>query len=608
MYTDALGRRNYIYLQPEGGKVSFDGRSLPRMERDILKKLPYYRQWMDVWYAKSIMTYGPVPVVEFVQSNIVTIANGLRDLYGDCTSWWHKLEAMLPPSGQVKNFLNAALVAHQVPNGGRLAIVGSRYAQGSGDWVKLLAHWLAASNRSMVIHCYDPNETSEELSVGSVYVRSFPKAVDVTTLTGYDGLVDDIYVSSFGYERKDTTVRFSSHKMYEPAIVKGRFWPLFLHATESRYFSFDPEWEEVNSSCCCQRCKIEAYLNISRFSDVLSPSPCRRHIPEKIALSAQWNRLQVGDISEDLTPVAERAAIVVRKLEKQLASKDRIEVSRIVGYAPSEVPFFVGRPISRHATRPTVVARPGTLVAQAAILVTKKRQPGWECVDVLGEADDRWYYQKRPVQRSLLLPGGCDVYWNGVCVEKNRKIEIKRSGQSINIVGRHEVAQWCFLHRKQDDCGLRTMHLGYDQCSCGHRHGGWDLSPFGVNCQVGTKVIRDYSDFAKFTRYVSSTPTNLLIRQLYDSYSIEGRAIPLQSLSDALSLQDPMWRDKVPHEWCVGEYEGVGFCFRPMRLPNLPLQEWLDATGVPMESFWLYIKEPSCPYRYVSRKVRYVGD
>lgn len=486
-----------------------DGIRIRKRTLEELRERKDYEKWMDVLAATRIMSFGPVPYDPKGECTKVHVEAGLRKKFGHCHHWWGKLRALFPPSGQVKNFLNAALVAGRVPNGGKLAIVGSRYSQGSGDWVKLLMHWLNNMGRRMTIHCFDPNEVSGTLTVGSVTAVAVSEAVVREKLGFYDGLVDDVYVPAIGYEL-DTKVNatYVSLKMPAAGVVAGRHYSEFLHSTEARYFNFDMDWQEYPTACSCQRCRIEGYLGITVYSDWLDPSPCRRHTPEVVSFSEQWNERTVGEVRELITPVDQRASIVMENVmhPPRVKRKD-VKVDRIMGYSPDQVDI-AAEPNANpwQSVCPTVVVRPGALVSQVAKKVSRHLEKGW-CPEA---KFDEWTVYRRPEPRVMLPAGKARVFWGDVEVERYRRVVQIDASTRIDVVGKMDVKQWCFRHRCQDDCGLVTDFLDFPLCECGHRHGAYSLRSFGVEC--GTVSLTPYSvfqDFISRTRPVVARPNDL---------------------------------------------------------------------------------------------------
>lgn len=463
-----------------GKELACVGIRYKSVDIDRLKQWSYYAPWMDVLTADRIMQWGPVPYDRLSHATAVHVERGLRELYGHCHHWWKKLGVLFIPGGQLKNFLNAALVCHQVASGSRVAIIGSRYSQGSGDWVKLLADWLDTTGKAMEIHCYDPNEAEGELLVGNVRVLSIAQPVQRSKLRWYQGVVDDVYEPTVGYRFSTSAEpgQIVSYKLQSARTIDDRYYPAFLHNVEARYFNFPSIWEEYPSQCRCQRCRIEQYLGIERWADVIEPSPCREHIPEVWQVSAQWMSRTLGNYlpEEELTPVGLRASIVLGKEEDVVTVREAVD--RIVGYGVAETPFKaspVGNP--NYATYPTVVFRPGVLLANMGKAITKRPLPG---LDTEVRADG-WHVGVRQSSRRFLPAGAADIVWGGIKVERKRHI-VERDGSIL--LGAKEVNQWCFLHRCQDDCGLRTDFLPYPICRCGHRHGDVDLTAFGVKCGV----------------------------------------------------------------------------------------------------------------------------
>jgi hypothetical protein len=489
---------NYQYLPFVEGTLKFDGVSHGRQTKESLAGMRFNYPWMDVLTADRIMGWGPVPLDRLLHATRTKVEAGLREVYGHCHSWWQKLGALYPPSGQLKNFYNAALVAHQLPSGSKMAIIGSRYSAGSGDWVLLLCHWLNNMGRDIEIHCFDPNEAEGILHVGTIKAISYAKAVERSKLRGYKGIVDDVYVPVQGYDFSSRVdADFVSYKMYQAEEVKGQYYPPFLHYEESRYFNFPQAWDDAMSPCKCQRCRIETYLGIGRYGDIVDPSSCREHIPEVYSLSEQWQLSNVGEVPgyEDY-PVAKRAKIVLETIIAPMEQKTEVTlVDRIIGYSPADIPFkAVATANPWYAEFPTVVARPGTIASMMGRKVSKADEDGWNPVSKKGE----WTTYERPTTRLLLRTGRSTIIWSGVEVEKNRKIILIEGKMQVECLGKREVKQWCFLHRCEDACGLCTSHLFYPKCNCGHRHGSYDLSQWGVQC--GTLKITTNAVFETFMR------------------------------------------------------------------------------------------------------------
>lgn len=472
---------------------------------DEVKSRTDYEPWMDILTADRIMTYGGVPYDRLAHASVIAVEKGLRAKFGPSSippgDWFGKLRSLFPPTGQVKNFLNAAVVAHQVPNGGTLAIVGSRYAQGSGDWVYLLAKWLSDKGRSMTIHCFDPNENRAKLVVGTVTVIAVAQAVERDKLCGYSALVDDVYVAGVGYDfsaRRDAPI--VSYKMRNAEVVNGVLHKTFLHTTEARYFSFPRAWELYPSCCACERCKIEAFLDIGWYSDLVELSPCRSHLPEQAAMQILWQDITLGIVMEELTPVYERARILLSSLipaSHVVKEVERIPVDRVFGYSPAEVPFSATVSKSPwYNVCPTVVTRPGTMVASIGVKICKTSERGW----VDRKVDDGWRMMTRPTRPVLLMPGAADIYFGGCQVTKKKKILVVRNGAEFFPSGKYDVETWCFLHQSPGcGCGFSTAHLEYPLCTCGHRHGAYQLRQWGVDC--GSIPIKTYEDVQRFLSF-----------------------------------------------------------------------------------------------------------
>jgi len=470
----------------------YDGIAIPRQTKESLMKRKDYAPWMDILTAQSIMSYGPVPYDSLAHAGKYAVQSGLQLLFGDVKHWWRKLLALFPPTGQVKNFLNAALVAYQIPSGGKMAILGSRYSQGSGDWIELLAHWLSRKGKTLEIHCYDPNEAPRLLVIGTVRVVAIAQSVARNKLRGYDGWVDDVYVSGVGYDfTTQGDVKYCSYKMYEPGEVHGVYYPLFLHETEARYFSFEQSWVNTPSICSCQRCKIEAYLDISVYSDICGRSPCRELIPEAISLNVMWVDQTLGQVAKILTPVEERARAVLATI-RQINEEEKALVNTIAGYSPHEVPFASAKSCSWPNESPVVVQRPGSVVDSAAVRISRSPVVGWRPDTAL----KMWTSYARPTTRRYVRPGKVNIICQGLEVERMISYSERSGGIQVDYSGTRQVKQWCFQHRLEDSCGFATHFLDYPLCHCGHRHGEWDMSRWGNVC--GKVPIETYEDYQAF--------------------------------------------------------------------------------------------------------------
>lgn len=452
---------------------------------------------MDVLTAERIMTFGPVPHDTLEHAGKYEVEDGLMKRFGHVGHWFKKLQALFPPSGQLKNMLNAALVCHAVPAGSKVAIIGSRYSVGSGDWVHLIGHWLSEQGKPLEIHCYDPNEEARVMQLPGVKIVTFAAAVDRSKMVHYHGIVDDVYAAGVGYTfNPELDAEYVSYKMYAAGKVGDKYYPTFLHETESRFFSFPMKWEEEKQGCTCQRCRIESFLNIERYADICEMSPCREILPELRVISNQWQAITKGEAITISDNLAERAAIVRSRIIESPIPKTTYPVDRIIGYGLAELPFTQQPRTLEQIAAPIVVKRPGTIVEQAAVRISRHPEQGFDLVSSEGE----WQAYRRPVQTTCLPRGKAVIEWAGVIVERYIKYKRVEGDMIREVRGLKKVSQWCFLHRTEDACGLVTEHLGHVLCSCGHRHGHYDLSPFGVKC--GTISLTDYSAFRTFLDYV----------------------------------------------------------------------------------------------------------
>lgn len=485
---DINGGQDYLRYERRG-KATFDGCPLPRLEID--ENILLQKPWMRIWTDDRIFTFGSS---KYGEANLTRVEDGLREIFGSCHHWWRKLGAMLSPDGQLKNFFNAALVANQIPNGGKLAILGSKYSAGSGDWIIQLARWLDYRQRAMTIHCIDPNEDNQSLVVGQIRVHKIQQAVNRDDLSGYDGIVDDIFEVGEGYTYdSQQDVKYLSCKLPHAMEIGGSFYPNFLHEKEARFFSFPMDWIKQKTDCSCQRCKIESYLDIRRFADIVQPSYCHNVIPELQAAHLMWaNRATAVPLFEK--PVLKRA----KKVEQlQLVSKeDRKEVTAIVGYSPAEVPFFTSQSGGRWwALNPIVVKRPGAQCKALNILVTRQPEKGWHPFKM----HQQWYYQHRPKARRWLKDGSATIICNGVEIERNVSYQIMNGTVRQIMVGKVNVTKWCFIHGCEDGCALDLSFLPYHLCKkCHHRHGPWDISYLDVDNECGGVKIDNYRDHSKF--------------------------------------------------------------------------------------------------------------
>lgn len=501
-------------------RIKFNGVFRPRVTKDELKKRDDYQPWMDILSAKEIRAIGALPYAEYAYCNPILVKKGLIQMFGQCHDWWIKLGALFPPSGQLKNFLNAALVANRVPEGGRLAIIGSRYSVGSGDWVELLARWLSErKKRKVTICCYDPNETYRHVQIGTVHVIAQPRLVTLHEVSAFDGIVDDVYLPGVGYTFQKYEHDNISQKVYDVAHDKVSGQTVrFLHQTEARRFSFPREWEGVGG-CKCQRCQIETYLDIASYADLCDPSPCRVIRPEIVSAAVMWHSYVEGKEVSTATRLMQRASMVVKREEN--ARPVQMKVQNIIGYGANETPFRQ----EKMTPAPIVVTRQGTIVEAVAVLVSPILNPGW-----LKKTEiDEFVVQERPSRR-FLPRGPSSIIWGGIYVERAVHILPADLGRKDQVQGAITVDQWCFYHRRVDMCGLRTAELKYEECACGHRHGEWNLRPWGVLC--GKKQMTTHGDFRAFLQFAESHNSVQIDRSVfYSGIPVSKEKIDIRLLS-----------------------------------------------------------------------------
>jgi len=457
-------------------QLEYNGKKNRKCSLDELRARTDYDPVMDILTATRVSAIGGMPYKDLSHANPRAIKNYMEKRYGNCVDWWQKLGVLFPPSGQVKNMLNAALVAFRVPNGGKMIIIGSKYSVGSGEWVELLARWLDSTAREMTIFCVDPNEVAREMMVGKVRVVGIVGMVSAREVSHYDGIVDDTFVVG-----ADHSVLAMKHPNISQKVVKGYSGGLdsvlFLHSTEHRLFSFAREWEK-EGGCKCQRCQIEQYLAIGQYVDILEPSPCRPVRPEVLQASSMWVDYVEGRTPTIETLLEKRAAEVINPV----VVPDGVAVQKIVGYGATETPY---RQVAREEISDVSVVRPGALVSNLSVLISPILQKGW--VELVREGP---YIRQERVISAHLPRGKLSVKWGGILVE--RRID---TGESVS--GMKEVEQWCLYHRREDKCGLYTDHWDLPLCQCGHRHGKWKLHQWGVDCGsevIGYESLRDLSE------------------------------------------------------------------------------------------------------------------
>jgi len=249
--------------------------------------------------------------------------------------WYQRLSAIVPPQGQLKNFLNAAKVAQYCPDGGRILLVGSRASAQSGNWVALLAKWLSGFRTAITIHCYDYHEIPRAVKYEGITVEAFAQPYEGDGAS-YDCVVDDAYIPVIGIQRREYVSKYQSLKCYGQEAIGERMSQLYCHYTEHRWFNFDPVRRVV--PCQCMRCTAESEIehphgqSLERYFDLVEPSPCRAFLPELASLSEVWAAFHTMDSIEVTSPVQYRALLALGDPLITLPAR-RIDVAEVSGLA-----------------------------------------------------------------------------------------------------------------------------------------------------------------------------------------------------------------------------------------------------------------------------------
>lgn len=191
------------------------------------------------------------------------------------------------PNGQVKNFLNACRAAASLQGLARVAILGSKAAEGGGIWHKYFALWLAHRCTHVIVDFYDPNErpVEDHFMMGDTFVscewiqdKATPESIRAL---GYNCVVDDVWT----YEQGSGLVWDDwapAHFSFKGTNIETQNYEPFLHPTETRYFSHFP-LNVVTQGCCCPVCVVckacscdyEDYLLLRLFCSRLGHDyPC----------------------------------------------------------------------------------------------------------------------------------------------------------------------------------------------------------------------------------------------------------------------------------------------------------------------------------------------
>lgn len=227
--------------------------------------------------------------------------------------WYELMSRILPPGGQLKNFLNAAFQTRFLADGAKILLIGSKAAQGGGSWVDLFGSFLATWLKDISIDCYDSGEIAGKKvhPSGRVTVTRYARWYKGDA-SNYDLVVDDSYVAGIGVPRNEYKATFQSLKLSDD--IKGI---RFLHWQERRLFIPAPVFGPT--LCSCQRCQIEGQFppgvrdSLQRYTDYIEVSRCRVVLPELLAINSLWQEVAFSDSAVAVTPVEHRALIAIQK-------------------------------------------------------------------------------------------------------------------------------------------------------------------------------------------------------------------------------------------------------------------------------------------------------
>jgi len=172
-------------------------------------------------------------------------------------------------TGQLKNLIVALLTTSSSHKKIKVALIGSKAAEGSGIWVPHFARILCFTHKEVEIHCYDIHEkesdTSGEIAGSRVRIirhsKLYPEDQDGRE---FDCVVDDSYLPSATERvplRNWKSRWWSKKKHYGKSIIEN-VWSSCFHPVEARQFSKAIDVPEARyTTCGCSICRVADFIS-----------------------------------------------------------------------------------------------------------------------------------------------------------------------------------------------------------------------------------------------------------------------------------------------------------------------------------------------------------
>lgn len=160
------------------------------------------------------------------------------------------------PNGQVKNFLNACRACNRVKKQSKIAVVGSKAAEGGGIWHKYFLLYLTTQTEFAIVDFFDFAEISRDEIIkqnnSTITAEWIAEGFNQSMASEYDIIIDDTWTYANG---PGLGLDFNGDYSWKGTDeIDEQFQP-FLHPTETRSFS-SPPLEEVKTGCRCPTCRV----------------------------------------------------------------------------------------------------------------------------------------------------------------------------------------------------------------------------------------------------------------------------------------------------------------------------------------------------------------
>jgi len=234
-----------------------DGVVLPETTSEAIKRLNRGLPWQD-WGGIRMS----IDRCHFVlPTGKPVLRSTIRRVMGQMDQPIRLLSSYLSiPNGQVKNFLNACRAVPLHMPLVRVAVIGSKAAEGGGRWHKYFALYLARRCKHVIVDFYDYAEREDmwvkQLEGSFISCEWIAEGVTVAGLSAssYDVIVDDVWTHETGPSLPGVTqVPLQAFSWKGGKQETARFVP-FLHPSETRCFSHPP-LRNVQAGCQCLVCR-----------------------------------------------------------------------------------------------------------------------------------------------------------------------------------------------------------------------------------------------------------------------------------------------------------------------------------------------------------------